>query len=327
MTEVRVGIVSWNTSALLDRCLGALSAALDGLDAEIVVVDNASGDDSATVAARHRGVHVVVNRTNEGYARAMNQALADTPAPVLIALNPDTEPPPSSLAKLVERVHERPGAGLVVPRLLNPDGTLQPSVQRFPSLPLALVSGFVPPRWQRGRLGQRWWLEPGAPHDRCEPVDWAIGAVHVLRAGALGGMPPYCERSLMYAEDLELCWRLHRTGWQVWLEADIEIPHVGNAAGQRAWGWQRRHRYWAASYDVVRAVRGSAHARAWAGVNLAATAVHLAANRVGSLTAGPAAARRRHEAAVLRSLLPVHGRVLATGVPRLEAQPPASGLR
>src|SRR5581483_5384640 len=141
MADVRVGIVSWNTGDLLDRCLAAVPAAVAGLDAEIA------------------GVEVIRNETNEGYARGMNRALAGTDAPVLVALNPDTEPPPKSLAALVTSLRDRPRAALVVPRLCNEDGSLQPSVQRFPSLSLAVVSGFVPKRWQRGALGRRWWLE------------------------------------------------------------------------------------------------------------------------------------------------------------------------
>src|SRR3546814_10226739 len=78
------------------------------LEAEVVVVDNDSDDDSAAVAER-RGVKVVHNADNEGYARGMNAALADTDAPVLIALNPDTEAPPGSLAALVARLRGEPG--------------------------------------------------------------------------------------------------------------------------------------------------------------------------------------------------------------------------
>ncbi|MEY2570869.1 MAG: hypothetical protein QOE63_1219 [Acidimicrobiaceae bacterium] len=312
LPDVRVGIVSWNTAELLDRCLAALPAALAGLDAEIVVVDNASSDHSADVAERD-GVAVIRNAENVGYARAMNQALAPTEAPVLLALNPDTEPLAGSLAKLVERLLSRPTTGLVVPRLLNADGSLQPSAQRFPSLGLALVSGFVPPRWQHGRLGRRWWLPDGAPHDRCEPIDWAIGAVHVIRAEALAGALPYSERWFMYAEDIELCWRMHRDGWDVRLEADIEVPHIGNAAGAQAWGWKRARRFWGASYDFDALAHSRSHARAWAAVNLAATTVHLAANRVGALSAGPAGERRRHAAGAMRALLPVHVRALVRG--------------
>src|SRR5690606_3049727 len=99
--------------------------------------DNDSGDDSAEVAGRVAGVEVIRNTDNVGYARGMNQALAGSDAPVLIALNPDTEPAPGSLEALIDHLLAHPRVGLVVPRLTHLDGRLQHSVYRFPSVPLA----------------------------------------------------------------------------------------------------------------------------------------------------------------------------------------------
>src|SRR3954447_47854 len=106
MADVRVGIVSWNTGECLGQCLDALPAALEGVDAEIVVVDNASSDDSADVAAARPWVRVVRNDVNLGYAKAMNQALGGTEAEFLLAVNPDTVCPPGSLSALVHFLHD-----------------------------------------------------------------------------------------------------------------------------------------------------------------------------------------------------------------------------
>jgi GT2 family glycosyltransferase len=308
-----VGIVSWNTAALLDQCLAALPAALGNLRAEVVVVDNASADQSADVAAGHEGVVVIRNPDNVGYARAMNQALAGTEAPVLIALNPDTDPPPGSLAALVDRLSADPTAGIVVPRLAHADGRLQHSAYRFPSVPLAAVVCFVPPRLQRGAIGRHWWLEGAAPHDRSGPVDWAIGAVHAVRRDALDGAPPYSERWFMYAEDVELCWRLAERGWRTLLAADVTVPHVGNAAGAQAWGSGRDRRWWAASYDMYAQQRGSFAARRWAAVNTAGVLVHIALNALGSVVPGAGRHRRRATARALAGVLPIHARALTAG--------------
>jgi GT2 family glycosyltransferase len=314
VVDVRVGIVSWNTAALLDRCLGALPAALDGVDAEVVVVDNASDDDSAETARGHDGTTVIVNDENVGYARAMNQALAGAGADVLIALNPDTEPAPGTLSALVAELRARPDVGVVVPRLQNTDGSTQHSVHRFPSLGSAVVSGLVPPRWQRGRLGRRWWLESARPIDRSGPIDWAIGAVHVIRSAALEGRAPYSERWFMYVEDIEVCWRLRQQRWLTWLDAEVSVTHVGNASGAQAWGAGRAPRFWRASYDFVAQSRGRLYARAWALVNTTAVVLHWAANRLRAV-AGPDRDRRRHVAGEMRSLLPVHARAVLKGPP------------
>jgi GT2 family glycosyltransferase len=313
VADLRIGVVSWNTAELLDRCLASLPAACDGLDVEVVVVDNASKDGSADVAAAHPFVEVVRNEHNEGYGRGMNRALAGADAPFLLALNPDTEPPPGSLRRLVEYARRHPRAGLVVPQLRNADGTLQHSVQRFPSVRLAVAAGLVPRRLHRGRFARRWWLEGRHPHDVSGPVDWAIGAVHLLRAEALGGASAYSERWFMYVEDIEVCWRLHRDGWEVHLCADVAVPHVGNAAGEQQWGAARAPRYWAASYDFHALAHGRPLARAWAATNAAAVALHWVA------------ARLRHNdgfAANLRAVLPVHVRAAALG-PRAPEPPPA----
>lgn len=276
--DVRVGIVSFNTADLLDRCLTALPAALGDLRAEIVVVDNDSRDDSVAVARRHTHVDVRHNSHNAGYAVAVNDALAGTNAPVLIALNPDTEPPPQSLRMLVERLHAHPRTGLVVPRLLNADGTLQPSVHRFPSLALAATANLVPGRALRGSLGRRMWIEGAADHRTSQPVDWAFGAVHVMRAAATGPRP-YDERWFMYVEDLDLCWRLHRDGWLVELAGDVAVPHVGNAAGAQHWGAARDLQVWAATYDWCADALGPTRTRAYAALNTTGAAVKGLAQR------------------------------------------------
>ena len=303
--EVRVGIVSFNTAALLDRCLAALPAALDGLVAEVVVIDNDSHDESIAVAERHEGVDVCRNPVNAGYARAMNDALTGSDAPVLIALNPDTEPLPGSLRALVDRLHAHPRTGLVVPRLLNADGTLQPSVHRFPSVSLAAVANLVPARGLRGALGRRYWIEGAVDHRSCEPIDWAYGAVHVLRRDA-AGVRPYDERSFMYAEDLDLCWRLQREGWTVELAGDIAVPHIGNAAGSKHWGAERETRVWTATYDWCARALGPSRTRVYAALNAGGALTRGLAQQVrGRVRRDPAARARGRQ---LRAMARIHAR-------------------
>ena len=272
MTRIRVGIVSWNTAGLLARCLASLPEATAGVDADVVVVDNASSDRSVEVAGSVPAVEVIRNRENLGYAVAMNQALMSggdaSDYQALVALNPDTECPPGSLSSLVSALDSQPDAGLVVPRLLNPDGTPQPSVYRFPSPSVAAAAGLLPLGLQRGPLGRRFGLEAAVPADQPCDIDWAIGAVHVIRPAALGGERPYDERWFMYVEDLDLCWRLARAGWRRWLLPDVRILHVGNAAGAQAWGPDRVRRYLDATYDWYELRHGPAATRRWAAVNL-----------------------------------------------------------
>jgi GT2 family glycosyltransferase/glycosyltransferase involved in cell wall biosynthesis len=319
MPDVRVGIVSWNTAAYLQSCLDALSAAIGGLDAEIVVVDNASRDDSVAVAERfaasHVGVRVIRNLENRGYARAMNQAFAGATAEVLIALNPDTVPPPGSLRALVAFLRDHPDVGLVAPRLRFADGSIQRSVHRMPSLRLAAVMGFVPLSWRQGRIGEQWWLEGSSDHlyERVVDVDWVIGAVHAIRTAALDGHPAYSERWFMYIEDLDLCARLHAMGYRVVLDGEITVMHVGSVAGDLAWGERRDARWLDAMYDWYARERSPLEARAWALINLLATLTKLGIVLTGHPDdpANPGTLRDRYRA--MRRTVALHLRKLLRG--------------
>jgi N-acetylglucosaminyl-diphospho-decaprenol L-rhamnosyltransferase len=305
MAVVRVGIVSWNTASLLDRCLSALPAALDGADASVVVVDNASTDCSADVAAAHAGVTVVRNDTNRGYGRAMNQALAPADAAVLIALNPDTEPPPGSLATLVARLWADPGIGLVAPQLVDAAGRPQYTARRFPSLEVAAASCLLPVRAQAGAWGRELFLEAAPQPSEAVDVDWAIGAVHVIRASALRGRLPYDERWFMYVEDIELCWWMAQRGWRRRFEAGVRIPHVGNASGAQAWGDDYDRRCFDAIYDWYQRDVGAGKARALAALNALTAASRAAVGRLAQRPADHVA--NRAQAARYHAGVALHG--------------------
>jgi GT2 family glycosyltransferase len=322
VTRLRVGIVSWNTAQLLDRCLASLPAALEGVEAEIVVVDNASSDDSPLVAGSHPNVRLQRNTENVGYARAMNQALGGASADVLVALNPDTEVGPGVLAGLSRRLLEQPGVGLVAPRLRDVDGNLQHSVYRFPTLAHAALLCFVPPALLRlTGCGPRWWLEGHSPHNRPADIDWAIGAVHVLRADAVDPVRPYSERWFMYVEDLDLCWRLSRAGWRRRFEPDFEVVHVGNAAGAQAWGSMRTERWLTASHDWYAEARGEPAMRAWAAINGAGVAWMAIRHGVPGLIAPRRSPQSRTLARQFGRLARLHARVAFRGRPRIDPLP------
>ncbi|MCU1428370.1 MAG: pimA 3 [Actinomycetia bacterium] len=323
MPDVRVGIVSWNTAECLGQCLDALPAALAGVDAEIVVVDNASSDDSTEVAAARPWVRVVRNTDNLGYAKAMNQALGGTDAEFLLAVNPDTVCPPGSLSALVTYMRANADVGLVAPRLLNADGTLQHSVHRFPSVREAGVMGFVPPPLRPGWIGEHWWLEGSADaeHEKVVDIDWVIGAVHCIRAQAIEGALPYNERWFMYGEDLERCWQLHKRGWRVVLLGTIAVIHIGNVAGEKAWGAARESRWLESMYDWYATERGVREAQVFALVTILALFTKLTVAR------GLIRLRSRGRDALLgkiesqRALVSLHWQRLRPGARLFRARP------
>lgn len=314
---VRVGIVAWNCADALRACLAAMPAALGGLPAEVVVVDNASHDDSVAVAEA-AGATVVRSGANLGYARAMNRALAGPPVDVVLACNPDTVPAPGSLAALVDVLVHRPDVGVVAPLLRDPDGSVQHSVHRFPTVGLAAVVGLVPHRWVPPTLRDRLWLSGSVRPGRSGPVDWATGAVHAIRSAALEGAPPYRERWFVYVEDVDLCHRLGRRGWQTWFAGDVEVVHTGNVSGAQAFGEAREDRWLNETYDWYGLVHGAGAARRYAAVNLAGTLARCV-GALGRSLAGGAGARARLRRWWRASRL--HARVVVGGPP-----PPAPPL-
>jgi N-acetylglucosaminyl-diphospho-decaprenol L-rhamnosyltransferase len=321
--EVRVGIVSWNTEALLDRCLASLPGALGTLRAEVVVVDNASTDKSAEVARSYPGVTVVVRATNAGYAVAMNEALEGSVAPVLLALNPDTELPVGAVARLVADLGQHTEAGLVVPALVGGDGRPQRSVYPYPGVVAALEVGFVPSGLRRRGAARRRDGHGGDLGRR-----WAIGAVHCIRAAALAGEAPYSERWFIYGEDIELCWRLRRAGWQVRELPAVTVVHHGNAAGRQRWGEgaELELRSLPNIYEWLWTERSAALGRATAAVNVGGLVAKGLALRLASVVgSGGSGARRAQRAAELERLRRYHGGVLRHGPRYVEAEVPPTG--
>ena len=185
------------------------------LRVEVIVVDNASHDGSADVAASFPGVQVVRCSRNMGYGRANNLGLSMALGRHLLILNPDTVPQPGSIERLVAFQRACPQAGIVSPRLLNPDGTVQAAAFRFPTLLMAAIDLFPLPQFVPGRVRHKLYTsrlngrypqegEASAPFR----IDHPLGACMLLSRDAyreVGGFDPAI---FMYAEgiDLSMCY-------------------------------------------------------------------------------------------------------------------------
>lgn len=280
-------------------------------------MDNASSDDSVRVVQAHRDVEVRVSRANAGYARGMNEALGQTRAEILIALNPDTEAPPGSLEQLVQHLRDAPDVGLVAPALVGIDGRAQQSIYPYPGPVQALENGLVPaPLRRSGRVAPGKADRAGSRGAARLGRRWVIGAVHCVRAAALAGGQPYSTRWFMYAEDLELCWRLRRTGWGIVVRNDVTVVHHGSAAAGQRWGQgaDLEMRSLPNIYDWLWTERSPRLGRATALVNAGGVLAKDAALRMGArLRPGSDGALRSARAEELGRLARYHGGVLRYG--------------
>jgi Predicted glycosyltransferases len=239
---IGVIIVSYNTSALLAACLESLGACT--LPLRIVVVDNASQDESVLLTqTRFPTVEVCALESNRGFAAATNigfRRLAganETPAlsriPFTLVLNPDTVVHPGAVETLVRFLQAHPRAGLVSPRLLNPDGTVQRAAFRFPTLAMSLLEVFPPGEVLPGRLYNSWW------HGRYPQegqgtvplqIDHPLGACMLVRQATVAEVGLLDEHYFMYSEEIAWCWRIRQAGWTIWQVPQAQVVHVGGAA-------------------------------------------------------------------------------------------------
>ena len=228
-----VVVLNWRTP---DQTLAAVRALLDdGVPAgRIVIVDNGSKGESAERFRRELpGCTVLALEENLGFARANNRGARALPGDAYLFVNSDAfVHAPGSVERLAEALAD-PAVGVAIPRLLNQDLTLQPSVVPIstPLPELVRASGlsrFVPNRLQP-RLGTHW------DHGRSRRVQAAIGAVLLVRGTTWNELRGFDESHFMYAEDIDLFQRAAAGGWQARFVAEAEFIHIGGASTSRRW--------------------------------------------------------------------------------------------
>ena len=233
--DLAVVVVNYNAGGFLRRCMASLHGAAGDLRVETVIVDNASSDGSAEEAATtHKDVDLIRNSTNRGFAAAANQGIAATSAPLILLLNPDAEILGGTLASFVKVAREHPRAGAIGALVRNPNGSIQPSARRVPRLGEALGHAFLGPLFPSNRFTRSYTL---AGWDRASEreVEWVSGSAMLLRREALDEVGLLDEGYFMYVEDVDLCTRLRRGGWQVLFSPELEVVHqIGvSTRGQR----------------------------------------------------------------------------------------------
>jgi GT2 family glycosyltransferase len=234
-------IVSWNTRDLLRDCLRSLQPTTPEWD--VLVVDNASTDDSVAMVRREfPSVRLIENAVNSGYARANNQGLRASTAPYALLLNSDTRATARAIDGLVAFMDAHPEAGAVSPRLLRADGSAQPfAFGGDPTLPYLLRRSAL--RVMTGRYLHDWATE------RTQPVDWVSGACLLVRRTAIEQVGLLDEDFFMYFEDNDWCLRLRRAGWKNYYHPAQAIVHLGgqslarNPQAQSAYEASLRHFY------------------------------------------------------------------------------------
>lgn len=292
---IAVAVVSYETRDLLDRCLQSLEPEYQAGRAEVWVVDNGSTDGSqAMVKARFGWARLVACERNLGFGAAVNLVADRTDTEWIAPANADVELTPGALQTLLRAGAQSPSAGAIAPRLRLPDGTTQHSVYHFPTVPFTLAFNVGARRWVPG-LGNWLCFEGDWDPDRRRYVDWAIGAFLIVRRRAWKQAGGFDQEQWMYAEDLDLGWRLRRAGWHTLYEPDAVVHHQSAASTGPAFGEEIRTRWLRSTYVWMLRRRGPGRTRLTAGINVAGAAIRWLGIAPLALIRGGRFATRRRE--------------------------------
>jgi len=219
-------IVNWNVRDLLHRAVSSVLASWDdrpGL--EIIVVDNSSRDSSVDmVQANFPQVYLIANRENRGFTGGNNQGINAATGEFLLLLNPDTEIVNSALPCLIDYAKIHPDVGMIGPQMLWPDGSVQSSWRRFPSLPVLFLESTWLQALTPRRILRDYYAQDKAD-DAEQDVDWITGAAMLTRREVIEQVGGMDEGFFMYSEEVDWCRRIKQAGWRVVYYPNARIIH------------------------------------------------------------------------------------------------------
>ena len=234
--DVSVIIVNYNVREYLANALRSLSLALKGIRSEIIVVDNDSADGSVEmIRKRFPRVVCIPSKVNLGFARANNLALKRAKGEFLFLLNPDTLVQEDTVRVMVKYFRDHPKAGLAGCRILNPDGSFQLAARRsFPTpwVAFSRISG-LSRMFPSSRLFGRYNLTY-LPTDQSYPVEAVSGSCMFMRRETYEQVGGLDEEFFMYGEDLDWCFRVRESGWQVHYVHGTSIIHYKGESTRRS---------------------------------------------------------------------------------------------
>ncbi len=233
--DLSVIIVNYNVRAFLEQCLMAIERAQHNLKIEIFVVDNASVDGSqAMVKRKFPHVHLIENHENLGFSKGNNQALKLVKGNYVLILNPDTLIQEDTIMTLKNFLDERPKTGAVGCKLINPDGSFQVASRRSLPTPWVAFTRIVglSKIFPKSRLFGQYnmtYLDPDIESE----VDVLSGTLMFIRKEILDTIGYFDEDYFMYGEDIDLCYRIKKSGWKIFYTPKTQAIHYKGESTKR----------------------------------------------------------------------------------------------
>lgn len=235
--DLSVLVVTYNSREFIDACLSAVERTVRRCSVEVIVVDNASSDDTAAhLRGRWPSVTTIDMGRNAGFAVANNRAFAASTGRHVVLLNGDAVVEPGALDGLVEFLDEHPEAGVAAPKLCNLDGTDQGTARAFPT-PAAAVWGRRSPltrAFPRSRWARRYLVGRDRAGDDAFRVDWVSGACLMVPRRVVQRVGGLDESFFMHWEDADWCRRITAAGHEVWCVPTLRVVHE-EGGSRRGW--------------------------------------------------------------------------------------------
>lgn len=242
MLDLSVVIVSYNSRHFIQLCLDSLSVALDGLQTEVIVVDNLSTDDScALIASKYPWVHLIANKDNVGFGRANNQAIRIAKGRHTLLLNPDTIVSKSSILSSMAMLDNDEKNGAIGIKMIDGSGAFLPESKRgLPTPKVAFYKAFgLAKIFPRSSEFSRYYLGHLSPNEPAE-VEVLAGAYMLIKTDVLKTCDGFDEDFFMYGEDIDLSYRITQLGYRILYNPEFPIVHFkGESAGRDA-AWTKR---------------------------------------------------------------------------------------
>lgn len=234
MLKISIIIVNWNVKDLLRDCLQSVFASRCGQALEVVVVDNASHDGSTTmVSAEFPQVILIASDKNLGFARGNNLGMTHATGDFIFFLNPDTTLAEDTLMYLAAYLEEHPGVGVVGPQLRYPDGTVQSSRRRFPTVGSVFLESTLLEQWLPNNHTAQQYRFADQPDTAPMPVDWLMGAALFVRKEVWTQVGPFDDTLFMYFEETDWCRRCVESGWQIHYVPEAQVIHYEGQSSQQ----------------------------------------------------------------------------------------------
>jgi len=225
--DLSVIVVNTNAGEDVLKCMTSVHQSAGEVAFQVVVSDNGSTDGSAeAIESAFPDTLVIRNGRNLGFPAAANRGMAATDSEFVLLINPDADVSAGTLEGFLKVARDHPRAGAIGALTRNVDGSIYPSARRIPSPWLGLAHTVLAPFWPTNPWTRRYRIADWDRRTERE-VDWVSGSSVLLRRAALDEVGLFDEAYFMYVEDMDLCTRMRKEGWEVWFSPQLEITHIG----------------------------------------------------------------------------------------------------